>query len=96
LVDFSIAILPDPEGSFSPGEPGIAATAGRRNRGEHAATLRVDFLNAIFGDLKQVPAIESCSRMRGDVNRAQRFASANARARANNTGRVASETTARA
>ena len=72
-MDFSIAILPDPERPFGPSEPGVTATARRRNCGEHTATLRIDFLNAIFGDLKQVPAIESCSRMRGDVNRAQRL-----------------------
>ncbi len=73
-MNFSIAILPDPERPFGPGESRVTTTARRRNRGEHAATFRIDFLNAIFGDLEQVPAIESCSGMRGDVNRALRFA----------------------
>jgi hypothetical protein len=35
------------------------------------AGLRIDLLDAIFGQLKQVLAIERGARMRGDINRAQ-------------------------
>ena len=35
LMDLALAILPDPERAFGPGQPGIAAAAGRRDRGEH-------------------------------------------------------------
>ena len=70
LVDLPVAILPDPERAFGPGEPRVAAAAGRRDRGQHAAGLRVDLLDAILGDLKQVPAVERRSCMRGDFDRA--------------------------
>ena len=74
LVDLAVAILPDPERAFGPGEPRIAAAAGRRDRGEHAAGLRIDLLDAILGDLEQVPAVEGRSGMRGDVERARQLA----------------------
>jgi hypothetical protein len=41
--------------------------------GEQTAGLRVDLLDAILGELKQVLAVEGRSRMRGDINRAQRL-----------------------
>src|SRR5262249_50213823 len=59
-----------PERSFGPREPGVAAAAGRRDRGEHAAGLRIDLLDAILGDLEQVLAVEGCSRMPGNIDRA--------------------------
>src|SRR5438309_1232926 len=37
-------------------------------RGAHSATLRIDLLNAILGDLKQVLAVEGGSCMRGDID----------------------------
>jgi len=70
LVDSPRAILSDPERSFSPGEARVAAAAGCRDRREHATRLRVDLLNAVFGDLIQVPAVEGGSRMRGGGERA--------------------------
>ena len=54
LMDLAVAILPHPERAFGPGEPRVAAAAGRRDRGEHPAGLRIDLLDAILGDLKQV------------------------------------------
>ena len=48
--------------------------AGRRYGGEHAAGFRIDLLDAILGDLKQMPAVEGRSRVRGDVDRAELLA----------------------
>jgi hypothetical protein len=73
LIDLPVPILPHPERSFGPREPRVTAAAGRRDRGEHAAGLRVDLLDAIFGELKQVLAVEGRSCMRGNINRAQRL-----------------------
>src|SRR3954468_18750858 len=70
LVDLAVAILSDPEGAFRPREPRGTA-GGRRDRGEHVPGLRIDFLDAILGDLKQVAAVVGRPRVRGDVNGAQ-------------------------
>ena len=59
---------------FGPGEPGVAAAAGRRDRGQHPAGFRIDLPDTILGDLKQVPAVESRSSVRGDIDRAERLA----------------------
>ena len=67
-----LPVLPHPERPFGPREPRDTA-AGRRDRGEHTAGLRIDLLDAIPGDLKQVLAIEGRSGMRGDSDRAQRL-----------------------
>src|SRR2546426_161246 len=67
LIDFSVPILPDPQRSFSPGEP-RPTTTGRRDRGEHAAGLRIDLLNPIFGKLIQMLAVKGSSCMRADTN----------------------------
>src|SRR3546814_2987196 len=64
-------ILPYPERTFGPRQSRICAAAGRRNRGEHAAAVRIDLLDAIFGELEQMLAVERRSRMRGDVDRTQ-------------------------
>src|SRR5262245_35021569 len=56
LMDLSFPILPDPERPFGPRQPRVAAAAGRRDRGEHAARRRIDLVDAILGDLIQVPA----------------------------------------
>ena len=61
-----------PRRPFRPREPGVAAASGSRDRGEHAARGRIDLLDAILGDLKQVPSLEGRSGMRGDVDRAHR------------------------
>src|SRR5581483_11428672 len=70
LVDLPLPILPDPEHAFSPGEPRDPAT-GRWNRSEHAAALRIDFLDLILRDLIEVLAVEGRSSIRGDIDRAQ-------------------------
>lgn len=66
-----IQILPHPEHPFGPCEPGVAAAAGRRDSGEHTACVGIDLLDAILGDLKQVPAVEGGSCMRSDISGAQ-------------------------
>ena len=38
---------------------------------QHPTGLRVDLLDAVFGDLKEVPAVEGRPGMRGHVDRAQ-------------------------
>jgi hypothetical protein len=68
LKDLPIPTLPDPERTFSPREPRVAAVAGRGDGGEHSATLRIDLLDAILGDLKQVLAVEGRPCMRGDID----------------------------
>ena len=73
-MDLAVAILRHPERPFRPREPGVTAAAGRRDRREHTAGLRVDLLDAILGDLKQVPAVEGRSGMRGHIDRAQQLA----------------------
>src|SRR5207248_5364629 len=74
LMDLLVPILPHPERPFGPREPRVTTTAGRRDRGEHTAGLRVDLLDAILGDLKQVLAVESRSCVRGDIDRAHYLA----------------------
>src|SRR5262249_39343710 len=72
LMDLAVPILPHPERPFGPREPRVSATAGRRDRGEHTASLRIDLLDAISDDLEQVLAVEgrACTRA-GDIDRAQ-------------------------
>ena len=69
-MDLPVPILPHPERAFGPGEPRVTAAAGRRNRGEHEAGLRIDLLDAILGELIQILAVEGRSGMRGDIDRA--------------------------
>src|SRR5580658_31325 len=67
LMDLPLPVLPDPERPFGPGEPRVTAAAGRRDRGEHMAGLRIDLLDAILGDLKQMLTVKGRSGMRGDI-----------------------------
>src|SRR5947208_14115647 len=68
LMDLPLPMLAHPERPFRPSKPGVAAAAGGRDGGEHAAGLRVDLLDAILGDLKQVLPVEGRSCMRGDID----------------------------
>jgi hypothetical protein len=70
LNDLPVSILTYPERPFGPREP-RATAAGRGNRGEHTPGLRIDLLDAILGELKQVLAVERRSRMRGHVECAE-------------------------
>src|SRR6266496_4726458 len=72
LMDLPAPILPHPERPFGPREARVTAAAGRRDRGEHTAGLRIDLLDSILGELKQVLAVEGRSCMPGDIDRAQR------------------------
>src|SRR5262249_29209807 len=72
-VDLPAPILPHPERPFGPREPRVIAAAGGRDRGEHTARLRIDLLDAISGELKQVLAVEGRSCIRGGIDRAQRL-----------------------
>ncbi len=71
LMDLPVPILPHPERPFGPREPRVPAAAGRRDRGEHTACLRIDLLDATLGELKQVLAVEGRACTRGDIDRAQ-------------------------
>jgi hypothetical protein len=73
LMDFPLPILPHPERPFGPSEPRVTAAAGRGDRRQHMAGLRIDLLYAILGELKQVLAVEGRSCMRGDIDRAQQL-----------------------
>ena len=73
-MDLALAILPDPQRAFGPREPRVAAAAGRRDRREHPARLRIDLLDAVLGELEQVLAVEGRAGMRRDVERALRLA----------------------
>jgi hypothetical protein len=55
--------------AFGPGESRVTAAARRRNRGEHAPGLRIDLLDAVLGDLKQMLSVESRPGMRGETDR---------------------------
>src|SRR5205823_2273461 len=69
----ALPMLPHPKCSFGPRESGVTTAAGRRDRREHTAGLRVDLLDPILGDLKQVPAVEGRSGMPRDIDRAHRL-----------------------
>src|SRR6185503_4576814 len=70
LMDLPIPMLTDPERSFRPREPGIRAAAGCGNGCEHPSRLRVDLLDPVLGDLKEVLAVERRSRVCDHVERA--------------------------
>src|SRR5262252_3584497 len=70
LMDLALPILPHPERPLGPCKPGVPAAAGRRNRGEHEAGLRIDLLDAIASDLKDVLTVEGRAGVRRDVDRA--------------------------
>jgi hypothetical protein len=72
-MDPPVPILPDPQRSFSPRESRIATATGRRDGGDHAAGLRIDLLNPILGNLKQIATVEGRPGMRGHIDRAQRL-----------------------
>ena len=72
LMDLALAMLRDPERCFGPRHSGGAAFRCRDGR-DYAAGIRIDLLDAIPGDLVQVPAIEGGSGMRWDIERAHRF-----------------------
>src|SRR6476469_4433137 len=66
--------MPDPERPFSPREARVAAAAGCWNAAEHTAGLQVNFLDAVFGNLKQVATVERSPRMGRDIDRSNRCA----------------------
>jgi hypothetical protein len=49
----------------------VTAAAGRRDRGQHAASLRIDLLDTVIGDLIQVLAVKGGSRIGGNIYRTQ-------------------------
>src|SRR3974390_110407 len=71
-MDLAFAMLPNPERSFCPRHSRGAAFGCRDGR-NYSAGIRIDFLDAIPGDLVQVLAVEGGSRMRGDIERAYHF-----------------------
>src|SRR3984957_17783273 len=72
LMDFSVPILPHPQRPFSPRKP-RAAAPGRGNRAEHAAGVRINFLDTVARKLEQVMTVKSRSGMRRDIDRADRL-----------------------
>lgn len=73
LMDFPVAVLPDPQCAFGPCETRV--TAGRRwDRGEYAAGRRIDFVDLIFGDLEQMLVVEGGTGVPGESNRVRGLA----------------------
>src|SRR5215207_10465830 len=70
LMDLPASIVPHPERALGPRKPRVAAAAGRRDRRQHSAGLRIDLLNAILGELKEVLAVEGRAPVRGHIDRA--------------------------
>ena len=73
-MNLALAILPDPEGSFGPREPGGGAAVRRRDAGEHPAALRIDLLDTVLGELEQMLAVEGRPGMCGDLDHAHGLA----------------------
>src|SRR5215471_18947340 len=73
-MDFAVPIFPHPKRPFGPREPGVTAALGRRDRSNNTAGFRIDLLDPIPRDLKQVLSVEGRSRLCSDFNRAQRLA----------------------
>src|SRR5262249_21921471 len=70
-MDFPLPILPDPERSLGPCEPRVAPASRRRDRGKDLPGRRIDLLDAVLGDLKEMLTIEGRPGMRGDLDRSQ-------------------------
>jgi hypothetical protein len=68
-MDLPIPILSDPERSFSPRESRVSSAAGRWDGSEHASGFRIDFLNAVLCDLKEVLAVKGCPCVGGNIDR---------------------------
>ena len=69
LIDLPVAILSNPERPFGLGKARVAASSRRWDRGKHLTCLWIDLLNAIFGDLKQMLAVEGRSCVCGNIYR---------------------------
>src|SRR5690606_9049016 len=74
LMDLAALVVAHPQRALGPGESRVAAARGRRNGRQHAARLRVDLLNPVLADLKQLLAVEGGACMRRDVERAHDLA----------------------
>ncbi len=73
-VDLAVAVLPDPQHAFGPGQPRIATFAGRGDRVQELTRLGVQLLDHAGGDLKQVPAIEGSAGVGRDRQAAPHLA----------------------
>ncbi|KAG1244808.1 hypothetical protein G6F65_021601 [Rhizopus arrhizus] len=60
--------------AFGPRHAGIPAAAGRWNRRQHAAVLRIHLLDAPVGDLIEILAVKGRAGAGRDVQRARGFA----------------------
>ena len=70
LVDLAVAVLPDPQAALGPGQARVAALAGCRDRGHHVAGGGIDLVDARFGDLVEMRAVERGAGIAGAVERA--------------------------
>jgi hypothetical protein len=59
---------------FGPGETRVAAAAGRRNRRQDGAGGGIDLVDARFGDLVEVRAVEGSAGVGGAIERARELA----------------------
>lgn len=67
LIDFALAVVPDPERTFGPGQARVAALAGRWDGGENRTAPGIELVNLGIGDLVDVLAIERRACMAGDA-----------------------------
>src|SRR5207244_11153834 len=70
VVDLAIAVLAHPQAALGPSEARVAAVAGRRDRRHHVAGVGIDLIDAPFGDLVEVRAVEGGTGVAGVVERA--------------------------
>src|SRR5690606_7349252 len=68
LMDLLFPIYTYPKRSFGPCQPRFTAVAGRRNRRQNAAGVRIDFLNATIGDLEKVLAVKGLPGRCGPIS----------------------------
>src|SRR4029077_9520966 len=71
LMDLAITVLPDPERPLRPCEARVTAPAGCRDGGKHLPGLRINLVDALLRDLKEMPPVEGCPGMRRHGERAQ-------------------------
>src|SRR3989449_6559739 len=71
LIDPAIAVLPHPQLALGPGEARVAAVARRRDRRHYVAGGGIDLVDARFGDLVEIRAVERGAGVAYAVERAR-------------------------
>src|SRR5690606_29955084 len=74
LVDAAALVLAHPQVAVGPGQARLAAFRWRGNAVQHGAVGGVDLLDALFGDLVEVGAVEGCAGVAVAFDRARGLA----------------------